>query len=412
MQGFIQKYTPKNLDEIIGNKKQISLIRYWAKDHKKPLFIYGAPGIGKTLTAILLAKEMNWSLYHTDASDMRNKEAMQNLVMVATTSNTLFAKKRLILIDEIDAVNDKRGGDDAGCFGELQKIADKSIQPIIFIANDPYENKKLRPIFEKCEQIKFDLPNKLSIQSFAKDICEKENIDYDLVALKAIVEKANNDIRALLLDLETVSLSGKITLEDIDALGERKKDEDVFKVLQKIFFPKDFYETRNAIDNMSIDWELLFAWVDENIPRQYKNSKNLADALECMSRADMFNGRIHATNWVLLKYIFDYLTIGVAYAKKEPEARGFTPFVFPTILQGLSGSKKERIILNSIIGKFQEKIHASKHIIHRDYLPIIQIIASSNKYTKDLVLKFGLTLEEIKLLGAKITEKKFEEIVN
>ena len=46
-----------------------------------------------------------------------------------------------MLIDEIDPVSDKRGGEDYGFFTELDKILDKSKQPIIIIANDPYENK-------------------------------------------------------------------------------------------------------------------------------------------------------------------------------------------------------------------------------------------------------------------------------
>lgn len=413
MSSFLEKYKPKNLNEMIGQKKQIETLRESLINNPlQPIFIYGESGIGKTLAVELIAKELNLSIYHTDASDIRGKEAITNLAQVAYAKSNIFGQKRLILLDEIDALEDKRGREDAGGFSEILKIIDKTNQPIVFIANDAYENKKLRPIFNKSLQIRFDLPNKISILKFAKEICDKEEKDYDLMSLKTLVENTKNDIRALLLDLDTLCNFDKITLEDIDSLGDRKRDEDVFKVLGKIFYPRGFLETKNAINDLSIDWELLFAWLEENIPRRYKNPVNLHQGMEALSRADIFKGRIKSTNWILLKYIFHYLTVGVAYAKTEKEVGGFSPFVFPSLLKKLSSNKKERVLLDNIVLKMQEKIHASKHIIKRDYIPFLLIIAQTNKYTKDIINYFKLEHEEIKLLGAKISLKDYEKIVS
>jgi replication factor C large subunit len=412
MTDIIKKYTPKNINEVIGQKKQIQTIKEsLLKDPTKPIFIYGESGIGKTLCSKLIAKELDYSIYHTDASDVRGKDAISNLSQVALTGANIFGKKRLIILDEIDAMDDKRGGGDQGGFLEIAKILDKTKQPMILIANDPYDNKKLRPVFEKCLQVRFDLPNKLSILKFAKDICDKEEIDYDLISLKQLVENTKNDLRALLLDLETLSQFKKITLEDVESLGERKRDEDIFKVLGKIFYPKNFYDVKNSIHDLNIDWQLLFAWLEENVPRKYKNPQNLLNGMESLSKADLFKGRIKASNWILLKYVLDYLTIGVAYSKTERESGSFSPFVFPTILKKLSGNKKERIIFDKVILKMQEKIHASKHVLKRDYLPFLLIIAQTNKYTKDIIKYFNLEHEEIKMLGGKISSKEYENMV-
>ncbi len=410
MKSFFDKYTPKTLDEVVGNKPAIEAIRKWSEKHEKPLFIYGAPGIGKTLVANLLAKEKKWTLLTTDATDIRDKETISVLLNAACSSNTLFGNTRLILIDEIDSVADKKGGEDFGFFSELEKIITKSIQPIIIVANDPYENKKLRPIFEKCEQIKFDLPHKPSILKFAKDICDKEDLDYDLVALGRIIENANNDVRATLIDLYTLSFDKKITLEDTESLGERKKDEDVFKALQKIFYPKDFYETRNVMDTLNIDWNLLLLWVEENLPRQYKNPRNLAKGFDNLSKADITQARIRGSSWILLKYVFDYLTVGIAYSKKEREiSSGYTPFQFPRVMRMYTS--KDKILQKAIVDKMKQRLHCSKKIVLRDYLPFMFIIAKTNKCTSDLITHFDFTIEEIKHLGAKITEKQYEKII-
>lgn len=410
MKDFFSRHTPKTLDEIVGNKKTIEEIREWSKDYKKPLFIYGASGIGKTLTANLLAKEKNWAILNTDASDLRDKEVIKNLFSVACTSGTLFSNTRLIIIDEIDSIADKRGREDYGFFTEFGKIISNSKQPIILIANDPYENKKLRPIFEKCVQKRFDLPYKQSILKFAKEVCEKENIEYDVVSLNALVENAANDIRALLLDIYTLSFYKKITLEDVESLGDRKKSEDVFKGLQKIFYPKDFYETRNVIDSLNIDWSLLLAWVEENIPRQNKNIKNISSAFESLSKADINYARIRGSNWILLKYVFDYLTVGVSYSKVEREQLStYTPFQFPRVLRMYT--TKDKNLQKSVVEKIRLKSHCSKKIILRDYLPFFFIIAKTNKHTKEIITYFDLTLEEIKYLGAKITEKQYLKLM-
>jgi replication factor C large subunit len=413
MESFFKKYRPKNLDQMVSNKKAIMQLKRWSDNYKgKPLFISGEPGVGKTLSVHLLAKEKNWSILDTDASQIRNKEVVKNIIESAGSSAGLFSKTRLILIDEVDAISDKRGKDnDSGFFKEMSKIINNCKQPIIFIANNPYDNRKIRPIYEKCEKIKFNLPNKLSIAKYAKDICEKEDIDYDLVAIKELVEKSSNDIRALMNDLFTLSLNKKIVLEDIKSLGSRKKDEDIFKVLKKIYYPKDFYETRNVLRDTNINWEELFSWIEENTPRQYKDPENLKNAFDKIAYADFLKGRIRASNWILLKYVIDNLTIGVAYSKTKKEYFSYTPFQYPTFIRKLGSTKKRRNLEKSILNKLQEKIHASKRIILRDHLPILKMLAKTNKYDKNLIFKYNLDIDELKYLGSKINKTKYKKLV-
>jgi len=212
-------------------------------------------------------------------------------------------------------------------------------------------------------------------------------------------------------DLFTLSFFKKITLEDINSLGSRKKEEDIFKVMQKIFFPKDFYETRTILKDSNVSWDLLMAWVEENIPRQYTNPINLKQGMEKLSKADLYYGRIRGNKWILLKYVIDYLTIGVAYSKTEKQSFKYIPFQFPKAIKELGSSKKNRNIQKSILNKLQEYLHCSKHIILRDHLEILKIIAKTNKFTKEFILKFNFDIDELKYLGCKITPKKYEELL-
>jgi replication factor C subunit 1 len=105
---WTEKYKPKNTSEIIGNKETIKKISTWAaewKDNfkrefagndefasKRALLISGPPGIGKSTTAGLVAKENGFEPVEFNASDVRSKKVLeQNLTeMIDNRSVTEF----------------------------------------------------------------------------------------------------------------------------------------------------------------------------------------------------------------------------------------------------------------------------------------------------------------------------------
>ncbi|MGC8694778.1 MAG: AAA family ATPase, partial [Candidatus Micrarchaeia archaeon] len=71
----------------------------------KPLIIYGPPGTGKTTAAHALAYSNGFELIELNASDYRDKEKLEKLLLPASTSQGLFKRKILILLDEIDELS-------------------------------------------------------------------------------------------------------------------------------------------------------------------------------------------------------------------------------------------------------------------------------------------------------------------
>ena len=88
--------------------------------------------------------------------------------------------------------------------------------------------------------------------------------------------------------------------------------------LLKVFKTTDPFVALSAFDNVNEDFDKRFLWIDENLPREYKDPKSLARAYDALSKADVFRGRIRRwQHWRFLVYIRAYLTAGVAVSKDE-----------------------------------------------------------------------------------------------
>jgi replication factor C subunit 1 len=184
---WTEKYAPRTVKEIIGNKGVIDKLREWIKSwddvviygHKKETkwkggfmgggasvdnpnaraaLISGSPGIGKTTTVRLLCKELGFNLIEQNASDMRNKNAVKGTFSSLGDSMTLTfsgdVAKTIILMDEVDGMSSDRGGTAA-----LNEFIKKTKVPVICICNDR-SHPKMRTLAGNCYDLKFIKPAK------------------------------------------------------------------------------------------------------------------------------------------------------------------------------------------------------------------------------------------------------------
>ena len=116
MQPFTIKYKPKKPSEIIGQdaaiKKLKDFVVNFKRQKKNAALIYGPSGVGKTISAHVLANELNLEILEVNASDVRNANEINSLLGSAVSQMSLFSKGKLILVDEIDGLsgNKDRGG--------------------------------------------------------------------------------------------------------------------------------------------------------------------------------------------------------------------------------------------------------------------------------------------------------------
>ena len=102
-----EKYRPKNILEMIGNEEAkesfVNWLGKWIKGTKSLLLI-GPPGIGKTTISLLGAKQFGYDMIGLNASDVRSKQRIQEILGPVLGSAGIFGKP-MIFVDEVDGIH-------------------------------------------------------------------------------------------------------------------------------------------------------------------------------------------------------------------------------------------------------------------------------------------------------------------
>lgn len=397
-QPWIRKYQPENLEDVVGNSEAKYKLKYYAENYKKgkkPLFIYGGTGNGKTSSVYALANEKDLEIVELNASDTRKADVVKRLLSGVINQGSLFGKKKIILIDEIEGIS---GQKDRGALQAIQKITAESIYPVILIGQDAYSDKA-KPIRKKSELVEYRLVEYTEIYKLLVDIVEKEKILYEERALKQLARAAGGDVRAAVNDLQTLSHKGKINLEDLQSLGNRNPVQPIKQALCLVFKAKKPDLSLRAFDNVDEDLDKVFLWMEENLPREYTHYKDLKQGFENLSLADVYYGRIRRRqHYRFYVYCYNLLTAGISLSKQNKYTEQVTYKQSNKPLKiwiaNQSNAKKK-----DIATKIAEKDHLSKKEAAGQVVPYIKVIYKKNSSLAESITKrYELNKEEIEWL--------------
>jgi len=311
-----------------------------------------------------------------NASDYRTEDAVKRFAGLASQFGSLFGGKRIVLLDELDGLT---GTADRGGVKAITEIVKTAQCPVVLIANNVYDPRftNLR-VF--CLLIEFKKPPAGEVAKHLKRICSLEGIQADENALKFIAQRSEGDIRSAINDLQALAQGKKrLTYEDVSWLGYRDRQDTIFNVLRMILYGKTCVGAKQAADMADVDVDMLFEWIYENAPAHLTDPHDLAKAMDALSMADVYRGRIRLTqDWSFMRYVIDYLTAGVAMARQNTKIHGWIPFKFPERIQMLSRSKAERAAQLNIGYKIKRKCHISAVRATKEVLPYLRIIFKNN----------------------------------
>lgn len=332
MATLLEKYQPQRIDQMPANRRQAEEIKRWMKSAKGALVVWGPVGSGKSLSVRLAAKELGYELVESNASGMRDKESLKALFASAGQAS-IFAKKKIILIEDIELIESK---------STLANALRDSGAQIILITENPYET--MPTLIKMCSSVKFGKIGRDALASFLTDVCKKEGLAADTQRISEISEiatRCEGDMRAALIDLESDS-------------GAREGKSNIHDILRSIF--RNDGKARIS----DIDQHTLLMWLAENAPSEFKTNDELADAYDKLSKADIFLSRIvRRQSWGLQKYSYSMLT-GVSLSRRVKKL--LPPSYRPPKFVKRNGAT---------LGKISKSLHVSRRAV-AEYIPIMR----------------------------------------
>ena len=414
---WIDKHAPKSSRDLIGNIKQISLVKEWLNDwddvilngnkkeikitkgqkysnipkvNARAVIISGPPGIGKTAAATIICKEMGYQIISINASDTRNKKSIEDMLTDLSTNTTIqyYQKlthdpneklKSVIIMDEVDGV----GANDRGGIGALIQVIKSTRTPVIWIWND-IRNRKLTPLINYWYDIRFDPPTSDQIVYKWQEIWRKEDLYADQFGLKQIVEANNCDIRHTLNTLQLWKYEHHtVNKQKTDSkIWQIKKDmsvqvnaQDVATIMLNQNEFKKIESFKEKLNLFFIHYDLVPLYIHENYLTSMWNSnsmdsiENLAKSADMISKGDVvLNQTRSSQDWSLMPSIGILSCLGPATLVWK-----FCSFVkFPEWMGKYSTSKKYMRLTRELWESLGYKVGSiSKDAIQHEFTPLI-----------------------------------------
>ena|SRR3989338_1733729 len=372
-----ERYRAKYYFEFVGQEKAVQEIKTFLKEFpkKKAMILYGPAGTGKTSLALAAAKENNLDVLELNSSDLRNRTKLEAVLRPATEQKSLFKKGKLLLVDEVDGVT----GTDIGGIPELVKLVSTTGHPMILTCNDVWQSK-LSPLRPKCKLVEMKSLHQSVILELLRKICQEEKFKDDINSLLKIAIKSQGDVRAALNDLQSYTLGENVI---IDIKEKRDVEDNIFNILRKIFKERgDFLE---LFDTTSMSLDEILLWIEENIPREYKNEA-LVKAYHALGNADVFRGRIYKNqSWRFLVYQNIFQSAGISFAKSAPLG-GFTKYEKPKRVLKIWMHNQKTLQKKTIAKKFARFAHCSTKRAMGDFQLLKTILKNNDETHKKLKL--------------------------
>ena len=330
-------YRPQTFDEVAGQKHIIRTLRNALANNKiaHAYLFCGPRGTGKTTMAKLFAKALNCEegIGHQCNKCSNCKEIIEgshpDVIEIDAASNNgveqvrdlidkvnylpIKGKYKVYIIDEVHMMT-------ANAFNALLKTLEEPPAHVIFILATTEPHNIIPTILSRCQRYDFTKVADADIEDRMMTILEKEGVQYDKAAVRAIISRADGGMRDALSILDQIlaysnntlsvqdvySIFGLISNKEKIALIQDINKGDISSTLEKV---KNFSE--GGVDIARLTQDILEILKDVLIYKKTGEITELSvlnesDASTLSSEIDV--RKLHEMIGTFLKLQLDFKT--------------------------------------------------------------------------------------------------------
>ena len=306
---FLKKYQPLFYNDFTIDKEYIELLNTLMNMNNLNILLVGNSGSGKTSLLYATIREYyqqqniprNNVLYINNLKEQGIQYYRTEVKTFCQTPSMIFGKKKFIILDDIDLINDQSQQVFRNCI-------DKYSHNVHFLASCSNTQKVIDSIQSRCTIIKIKPVHKGFLKKIYNKIKKAEKLDIEKKAEDFILNICNNSIRLLINYME------KFKLLNIP-ITEKKVKEICTNI--------SFYEFEKYTEEWYINKDLVFAI--QIINSIYKKGYSVMDILDSyftfIKITDMIEENI---KYKIIRLILKYIALFHTLHENEVELALFT----------------------------------------------------------------------------------------